>query len=87
MRASGNGLKQVCVQNLLATVRGEVCFDRLRGLSAEIVDQPGADAAAEAQQDAAWMLRTYEPRANVESIEVTRASEAEGDFRVTANIT
>ena len=86
MKASGNGLKQQCVQNLLAIIRGEVCFDRLRGLDPRVIDQPGQDAVDYMRQDAIWMLRTYEPRAIINSIEVDKASVAEGDFGVTANI-
>lgn len=87
MKASGNGLKQTCVQNLLAIVRGEVCFDRLRGLDAGVIDRPGADAVADLRQDALWMLKTYEPRAMVQSVEVNQDTVAEGNFGVTANIT
>ena len=87
MRAQGNGLKQVCVQNLLAIIRGEVCYDRLRGLDARAIDQPGQDAVDYMRTDAMWMLKTYEPRAVVESIEVDQDSAAEGNFGVTANIT
>ena len=86
MRASGNGLKQVCVQNLLAIIRGEVCFDRLRGLDARMIDRPGADAADEMRQDAEWMLKTYEPRAIIDSIDVAQGDAVSGDFGVTANI-
>ena len=32
MLAKGNGDKRVCVNNLLAIVRGEVPYDRIRGL-------------------------------------------------------
>lgn len=87
MRASGNGLKQVCANNLLATVRGEVWFDRLRGLNARGIDGPWANATSDVRQDAAWVLQTYEPRAVVNSIEVSMDSAAEGNFGVTANIT
>lgn len=87
MLASGNGNKNVCVQNLLAIIRGEVPYDRLRGLDAKVVDRPVTDAADELQQDAAWMLRTYEPRATIQSIYVDRSDIAGGNFSVTANIT
>lgn len=86
MRSTGNGDKQVCVQNLLAIVRGEVPYDRLRGLNARAVDRPGAEAADELTQDAEWMLKTYEPRAEVRAISVNQSYTAEGDFSVTAEI-
>lgn len=86
MRAQGNGLKQVCVQNLLAIVRGEVPFDRIRGLDSQVIDSPGADAADELRQDAAWLLRVYEPRATVESIDICSGDPENGTFAVTASI-
>lgn len=85
MKASGNGDKAVCVQNLLAIVRGEVCFDRLRGLDPRIVDRPAGEAVDDAVNDARWELRTYEPRAVVEKITAYRDGDT-GDFRVNAEI-
>lgn len=49
-------------QNLLATVRGEVPYDRLRGLNARFVDKPVRDAEDEAARDAEWVLKIYDPR-------------------------
>lgn len=86
MRSSGNGDKAVCVQNLLAIVRGEVPYDRLRGLDSRIVDRPAGEAVSEAVQDAKWLLKTYEPRAVVEGIESVQDDAASGGFIVKANI-
>ena len=86
MRSSGNGDKAVCVQNLLAIVRGEVPYDRLRGLDARIVDRPAGEAVNEAVQDAKWLLDTYEPRAVVDGIEAVQDDAASGGFIVKANI-
>ena len=33
MKASGNGAPEICVQNLLKTIRGEVPYERIKGLS------------------------------------------------------
>lgn len=85
MKASGNGDKAVCVQNLLAIVRGEVCFDRLRGLDPRIVDRPAENAVNDAINDARWELETYEPRAVVEEIAAVR-EDTDGGFRLTAKI-
>lgn len=86
MRASGNGLKEVCVQNLLALIRGEVFYDRLRGLDVRMIDRPGGNAANEMMEDAKWDIKTYEPRAIIENINVVQTDASSGDFRVTANI-
>lgn len=87
MKATGNGNTQVCVQNLLAIIRGEIPYDRIRGLDARAIDKPAADAADEIRQDAAWMLKTYEPRATVQSIQINRDAAEGGEFTVTAEIT
>lgn len=86
MRASGNGDKYRCTENLLAIVRGEVPFDRLRGLSVSPIDGPVEKSAAAIQQDAKWVIETYEPRAQVENIQVSNGNGAEGNFSVLADI-
>ena len=40
MRASGNGAPQLCANNLLQLVRGEVPYERVKGLDPRIVGQP-----------------------------------------------
>ena len=85
MKATGNGDSGVCARNLLATVRGEVPFDRLRGLDPRIVDRPAGDAKDEAARDAEWVLKTYEPRIDLDSVGIIQ--EGNGDFGITAKIT
>ena len=86
MKAIGNGTIEQCVQNLLAIVRGEVCYDRLRGLDARNIDKPAGEAAELIREDAVWELETYEPRADVRRVLVTAESSAEGRFSVTAEL-
>lgn len=86
MRAKGNGDKGVCVQNLLAIVRGEVPYDRLRGLNSGIVDMAASDAVEEAKQTAEWVLETYEPRAIVQEIETVQTDAQSGNFMLKAVI-
>ena len=85
MKAKGNGNAGVCSRNLLAIVRGEVPFDRLRGLDARIVDRPARDAEGEAARDAEWVLKTYEPRIDLDSVDITQGDN--GDFGIAAKIT
>lgn len=83
MKAHGNGTPETCASNLLRIVRGEVPYDRVRGRDGALVDQP--NAADEAVADAEWVLDTYEPRVDVES--VTSNSEAvNGDFALLVDI-
>lgn len=86
MRASGNGSAQRCAENLLATVRGEVPYDRLKGLDARVVDKPYNEAQSLIQQDAEWVLETYEPRGTVKEITVTDGESFGGLFDVTAKM-
>lgn len=87
MLAKGNGDKRVCVNNLLAIVRGEVPYDRIRGLDGTSIDRPLQMAAEEIEQDATWLLKTYEPRASVLGITVTQDETNDGAFHISAEIT
>lgn len=60
MRASGNSDPYVCASNLMRTVRGEVPFDRLRGIDGSLIDRPQNNP--EAIEDIEWLIGEYEPR-------------------------
>ena len=87
MRASGNGHPEVCSNNLLRTFRGEVPFERVKGLDPRLIDLPVPEAELEVRQDATWLLETYEPRATVNAIIMSKSDAANGGFHVTADIT
>lgn len=87
MRGHGNGDIAVTTENLLAIVRGEVPYDRLRGIGTEPIDKPADVAADELEQDAIWELETYEPRATVNGITVEQTDGINGAYRLTADIT
>lgn len=84
MKAHGNGRPETCASNLLRIVRGEVPYDRVRGRDGALVDQP--NATDEAKADAEWVLGTYEPRVEVESIETNLDAARSGDFSTLVNI-
>lgn len=86
MRASGNGNVTVCVNNLLRTFRGEVPYERLKGIDPRLIDQPTETVRAKVQQDARWLIETYEPRAALENVSVTYDKGAEGDLIITAKL-
>ena len=86
MRASGNGNVHRCAENLLATVRGEVPYDRLKGIDARIIDKPAEEAQTLIQQDAEWLLETYEPRGIVKGILVAPGKTIGGLFNLTAEV-
>ena len=87
MRAKGNGDINVCANNLLRTFRGEVPFERIKGIDARLIDRPANEADAELKQDAEWLLETYEPRAIVNGIEIEHTDGVSGEFAIRANIT
>ena len=86
MRASGHGDVSVCANNLLRLFRGEVPYERVKGLDPRLIDRPLNEAEMDAQQDADWLLETYEPRAVVESVSVERSDDVNGGFVVLAKI-
>ena len=77
MRASGNGSPEVCAANLLRIVRGEVAYDRVRGVDGTLIDKP--NATDEAVADA-------EPRVESDSIASDPAAAFSGDFGMIVNI-
>lgn len=87
MRAKGNGTSQVCANNLLRIVRGEVPFERVKGLDPRIIDLPIGEAQSSLRQDAEWLIGTYEPRVMVNDINIVPATGADAGFIVTVDAT
>lgn len=87
MKAKGNGTPEVCANNLLRMVRGEVPFERVKGLDPRIVDKPLSSVNAELDADAAWLIETYEPRVQFDGLTISQTDMATGGFAVTANVT
>lgn len=86
MMAKGNGTPQVCVNNLLRLFRGEVPYERVKGLDPRILDKPASAADAQLRQDADWLVETYEPRAEIKTITASQLDTKNGGFTVTAEI-
>lgn len=86
MRGQGNGDTAVCANNLLRLTRGEVPYERVKGLDPRLADSPERDAELEIQQDAEWLINTYEPRAKTKTINIAGNNPADGGFAVTVNI-
>ena len=76
----------MCANNLLRLFRGEVPYERVKGLDPRIVDRPISAADAQLRQDADWLIDTYEPRAEIKSITVAQADTVNGGFTVMADI-
>lgn len=87
MRSNGNGAPGVCANNLLQITRGEVPFERVKGLDPRMIDRPMSEAESEIRQDAEWLLNTYEPRVAVNAIDIAQKTGADAGFAVTADVT
>ena len=85
MLSKGNGEPQVCADNLLRTPRFSVPFERIKGIDGDLIDSPSAAAGDELVADAEWLLDTYEPRVQVNSVEVDQ-SDGSGNFGLVADI-
>lgn len=79
MRKTGNSRPEVCAYNILSIVRGEVAYERVKGVDGRLHDQPAAFSAAEAGSDAERQLKIFEPRISADS--VTAVSAGRGDYR------
>lgn len=85
MKASGNGDPAQCVGNLLRIVRGEVPYERLKGLNVSLIDQPSSNARQELIADAQWLIENYEPRINIDNINLTAELAKAGHFNIKVN--
>ena len=87
MKSIGNGTPKQCAENLLKCIRGEVPYERIKGLDSRLVDKPISEAEISARQDAEWLIETYEPRVKVNAINVNPVDLANGGFSITADVT
>lgn len=86
MRSQGNGRPEVCAANLLYTIRGEVPYDRIKGIDRQHIDRPGATGAPDLYADAAWLLRTYEPRIRLDDAQLAETLGKQGAYRLDASV-
>ena len=86
MKKTGNGKPEQCAVNILRIVRGEVPFDRLRGVDGSMVDKPSGTAAPLLREDMRWALEIYEPRMATASVDVLSEDAANGHFNISAAV-
>lgn len=80
MLASNNGDPRQCAANLLKITRGENPFERIKGIDAKLTDSSGVSTKQEMIADIEWVLASYEPRVEVEEIDVNAIDAKRGDF-------
>ncbi len=86
MKSAGNGNPEQCAVNLLLITRGEVPYCRTKGRDAALVDRPASSAMGQAEADAEWLLETFEPRMEVEDVDIAATLASAGEFGVNAVI-
>lgn len=75
MQASGNGLPQQCVANLMNLYQYEVPYNLLKGMDPEIIDLPKDEAEIAAKNHATWLIENFEPRVTVNDIDISYTEE------------
>lgn len=86
MLGSKNGDPRLCAENLLKIRRGEVAYDRIRGIDTAIIDTSPEGGVLSLRQDVDFMLPLYEPRVEVSDVELNQDAIESGEFAVTAVI-
>lgn len=86
MLSYGNGKPEVCVNNLVHISRGEVPYDRIRGV--KLGQNIGRTIAErdEIADDTKWMVGTYEPRISVDRVEIFVTDAVNGQMGMTVHI-
>lgn len=87
MTASGNGKPQHCVANLLRITRGEVPYERLKGLDGSMIDRPASLAVKENIPDIEWVIKTYKTRVRINDIDIKSLAAQLGHFGIEADLT
>lgn len=82
MLASGNGNAMQCVANLVRITRGECIFDRVKGVDATLIDKPSSIVKPLLKEDIRWLINTYEPRVNIQEIDLDALAEEVGDYKL-----
>ena len=86
MKATGNGTPQVCVQNLLKTIRGEVPYERIKGIDRKLIDQPSETAKPDLEADVEFVIEKYEPRVDLGNVDLEALTANVGDYQMSVDI-
>lgn len=85
MLGSGNGNPMNCVSNLLRIKRGECPYDRIKGMDPALEDMNSEEAVPLMAAEARWLIQTYEPRVDVDSIDINSVLAKTGAFAINVN--
>lgn len=87
MLAYGNGTPSACANNLLKLARGEVPYERVKGLDPAIIGKPISAVRAEIEAGADFLIENYEPRVTFHGVNIQEPGETGGDLVIEAIIT
>lgn len=86
MKAKGNGTPEQCVQNLILITRGEVPYERIKGIDPSIIDKPAEIAADMIRTNVEYLIEKYEPRANMGDLDIAALAAKAGGFQINLEI-
>ena len=86
MLSSGNSNAVVTAINLTKIARGECFYDRIRGLNPDFFDKPTSIIKEDIKIDIRETLGEYEPRVNVNKIEINAINEIDLDITVKSQL-
>lgn len=87
MLKSGNGKPEQCIANLVSMTRGECPYDRVKGLNPEFIGMNSGVAKAQIKSDVLWLIRTYEPRASADDVNLEEVIAGSGMFKLNIETT
>ena len=85
MLGKGNGEPMQCVSNLLRITRGECVYDRVKGMDPELIDMNSDVAIPLMAAEAKWLIKTYEPRVDINSVDIEGLVLSAGNFALNVN--
>ena len=85
MLGRGNSDPMQCVSNLLRITRGECVYDRVKGMNPELVDMNSDIAIPLMTAEAKWLIKTYEPRVELNSVDIQALVLNNGGFALNVN--
>lgn len=85
MLSQGNGNAEVTSQNLIKIIRGEVPYDRIRGIDVSYIDRPVEMVKDDVENDVIETLEDYEPRVDVQDVNLEQTSD--GSFKINLEVT
>jgi phage baseplate assembly protein W len=63
-----------------------VPYERLKGLSAGLIDRPSTTVTPAVIADVEWTLSTYEPRVDVDNVDIENLLTVEGQFGLNVGV-